>query len=101
MARIATHPGKVLDEEFMKPLGLSANQLGADLRVPANRVSEIVAGRRGVTSDTALRLAQYFSTTDRFWMNLQVAHDLSVAAAENGERIRREVRQREHVMGAA
>lgn len=95
MTRITTHPGEVLHEEFMVPMSISANQLGADLRVPANRISEIVAGRRGVTPDTALRLSEYFGTTDRFWMNLQVAHDLSREQVEHGEKIRREVRHRE------
>ena len=94
MPRITMHPGEVLHEEFMVPMGISANQLGADLRVPANRVSEIVAGRRSVTPDTALRLSEYFGTTDRFWMNLQVAHDLSRAEAEHGAEIRAEVRHR-------
>ena len=81
MARIRTHPGEVLAEEFMKPLGLSARALAAELDVPANRISEIIRQRRGVTADTAIRLARRFGTTPRFWMNLQVAQDLSVAEA--------------------
>ena len=81
MARIRTHPGEVLAEEFMKPTGLSARALAAELDVPANRISEIIRQRRGVTADTAIRLARRFGTTPRFWMNLQVAHDLSVAEA--------------------
>ena len=81
MARIHTHPGEVLAEEFMKPLGLSARALAAELDVPANRITEIIRQRRGVTADTAIRLARRFGTTPRFWMNLQVAHDLSVAEA--------------------
>ena len=81
MARIRTHPGEVLAEEFMKPLGLSARALAAELDVPANRITEIIRQRRGVTADTAIRLARQFGTTPRFWMNLQVAHDLSVAEA--------------------
>ena len=81
MARIRTHPGEVLAEEFMKPLGLSARALAAELGVPANRITEIIRRRRGVTADTATRLARQFGTTPRFWMNLQVAHDLSVAEA--------------------
>ena len=81
MARIRTHPGEVLAEEFMKPLGLSARALAAELDVPANRITEIIRQRRGVTADTAIRLARRFGTTPRFWMNLQVAHDLSVAEA--------------------
>ena len=81
MARIRTHPGEVLAEEFMKPLGLSARALAAELDVPANRITEIIRRRRGATADTAIRLARRFGTTPRFWMNLQVAHDLSVAEA--------------------
>ena len=81
MARIRTHPGEVLAEEFMKPLGLSARALAAELDVPANRITEIIRQRRGVTADTAIRLARRFGTTPRFWMNLQVAYDLSVAEA--------------------
>ena len=81
MARIRTHPGEVLAEEFMKPLGLSARALAAELDVPANRITEIIRRRRGATADTAIRLARQFGTTPRFWMNLQVAHDLSVAEA--------------------
>ncbi len=81
MARIRTHPGEVLAEEFMKPIGLSARALAAELDVPPNRISEIIRQRRGVTADTAIRLARRFGTTPRFWMNLQVAHDLSVAEA--------------------
>jgi addiction module HigA family antidote len=81
MARIRTHPGEVLAEEFMKPLGLSARALAAELDVPANRITEIIRQRRGVTADTAIRLARRFGMTPRFWINLQVAHDLSVAEA--------------------
>lgn len=81
MSRITTHPGEVLREEFMVPLGLSARALSAAIGVPANRVSEIARGRRDVSADTALRLARHFGTTPLFWMNLQVAHDLSKAEA--------------------
>lgn len=94
MTRVTTHPGEILGEEFMRPLGLSANRLAADLRVPANRVSEIVAGRRAVTPDTAIRLGAYFGNTNRFWMNLQVAYDLSATVARAGRQIRSEVRPR-------
>jgi addiction module HigA family antidote len=82
MPRIRTHPGEVLREEFMMPLGLSANRLAAKIDVPANRLSEIVRGRRGVTADTALRLSTRFGTTPQFWLNLQTAHDLSHAEAK-------------------
>lgn len=81
MTRIRTHPGEVLNEEFMRPLGITARQLATALAVPPNRVSDIVRGRRGVTADTALRLSRYFGTTPRFWLNLQAAHDLSMAEA--------------------
>ena len=75
--RIGTHPGEILREEFMHPLDLSANALAMALHVPVTRVSEIVKERRGVTADTAARLARYFGTTARFWLNLQTAYDLS------------------------
>ena len=79
MNRITTHPGEVLREEFMIPLGLSANRLAAMLGVPQNRISEIARERRAMTADTALRLAKCFGTTPEFWMNLQTAHDVSRA----------------------
>lgn len=83
MARIRTHPGEVLSEEFLRPLNLTARQLAAGIGVPGNRVSEIVRGRRSVTADTAIRLSRYLGTTPRFWLNLQAAHDLSLAEANN------------------
>jgi antitoxin HigA-1 len=83
MARIRTHPGEVLQEEFMQPLGLSARALGAAIGVPANRLSDIVRGRRDVSADTAIRLGRYFKTDSRFWLNLQSAHDLSKAESLN------------------
>lgn len=82
MPRIRTHPGEVLREEFMVPLGLSANRLAAEIDVPANRLTEIIRERRSVTADTALRLSTRFGTTPQFWLNLQTAHDLSHAEAE-------------------
>ncbi|MBO6864072.1 MAG: HigA family addiction module antidote protein [Alphaproteobacteria bacterium] len=91
MARIMTHPGEVLREEFMEPLNLSANQLGKLLGIAPNRISDIVRCRRKVTADTALRLAKCFSTTPEFWMNLQLAYDVSVAIHDHGEEIEREV----------
>jgi len=91
MARIRTHPGEVLHEEFMAPFGLSANVLGKMLGVPHNRISDIVRGRRGVTADTALRLAKCFGTSPEFWMNLQMAHDVSKTAIEHGAEIETEV----------
>jgi antitoxin HigA-1 len=94
MARITTHPGEVLREEFMVPLGISANALSRDLDVPPNRITAIVAGERAVTPDTALRLSRYFGTTAQFWLNLQTSHDLSVAEARHGKEIRDRVRPR-------
>ena len=72
------HPGEVLREDFMKPLGLSVNKLALDLHVPATRIGEIVHERRGITADTALRLARYFNTNAEFWLNLQNFYDLEV-----------------------
>jgi len=81
MPRVRTHPGEVLKEDYLAPLGMSARALAAELGVPANRISDILRGERDVTADTALRLARYFGTDPRFWINLQTAHDLSKAAA--------------------
>ena len=85
------HPGEILNEDFMKPLGLSMNKLALDLHVPVTRVAEIVHGRRGITPDTALRLARYFNTSARFWLNLQAAYDLEVAEDELSRTVAREV----------
>ena len=88
MPRIRTHPGEILSEEYLKPLGMSACALADEIGVPGNRITDIIRGRRGVTADTALRLARHFKTSARFWMNAQVGFDLSVAeaAATGGER---------------
>ena len=85
--RIRTHPGEVLREEFMHPMDLSANALAIALHVPVTRISEIVKERRGVTADTAARLARYFGTTARFWLNLQAAYDLSRVEAEKAKEL--------------
>lgn len=82
MPRVRSHPGDILANEYLEPLGMSARALAVDLGVPPNRVTEIVAGRRAVTADTAIRLGRYFGTDPRFWLNLQAAHDLSKAEAE-------------------
>lgn len=92
--RIRTHPGEILREEFLVPLGMSANALARELRVPPNRITAIVNGTRSVTADTALRLARYYGTTPEFWINLQAGHDLSRARAESGREIARAVRPR-------
>jgi addiction module HigA family antidote len=73
------HPGEILLEDFMKPMGISSNKLSRDIDVPANRISEIVAGRRSITADTALRLAKCFGTSAEVWMGLQKDYDLRVA----------------------
>ena len=89
-------PGEILLEEFMKPLGLSANAWALALRVPATRIGDIVRPEkpRGISADTALRLARYFGTSPEFWLNLQSAYDLSVALAEHGPAIERDVHPR-------
>jgi addiction module HigA family antidote len=79
MARLRTHPGEVLREEYLVPLGLSARALARELDVPANRLTEILRGTRDVSADTAIRLGRYFGTDPRFWLNLQAAYDLSKA----------------------
>ncbi|QQS42909.1 MAG: HigA family addiction module antidote protein [Acidobacteriota bacterium] len=85
------HPGEILLEEYMKPLGLSANALSNRLGVTAARVNEIVNGKRGITADTALRLARFFRTTPEFWLNLQKNYELEVAKREVGARILEEI----------
>jgi addiction module HigA family antidote len=86
------HPGEILREEYMGPLGLSINKLARDLYVPVTRISEILNERRGVTADTALRLGRYFGTTAEFWINLQKKFELETAARNAGEEIARQVR---------
>src|ERR1700694_165170 len=88
------HPGEILREEFMKPLEISINQLARDLRVPVTRMSEIVNERRGITADTALRLARYFNNSVQFWMNLQKSYEIEVAERSLGETIARDVQPR-------
>jgi len=85
------HPGEILREEFLLPLGLSANALSLALRVPATRIHEVVRQRRGVTSDTALRLARYFNTTPQFWLNLQTNFNLKQTSIQVGDIILREI----------
>ena len=87
-------PGEFLDEEFMRPLGLSANALALALRVPATRIQAILHGQRAITADTALRLGRYFGTTPEFWMNLQAFYDLDKAKREKLAEITAQVQQR-------
>jgi addiction module HigA family antidote len=86
------HPGEVLMEEFLKPMGLSQNRLALNIGVPARRINEIVLGKRGITADTALRLAKFFGTSAQFWTGLQSQYDLDVAEEKLGGRLDREVR---------
>lgn len=88
------HPSETIREDYLKPLGMSANRLALELRVPATRMTEIVNGRRGVTADTALRLARYFDTTPKFWLNLQASYDLAIAAEAKADEIARTVNPR-------
>jgi len=90
--RITAHPGEVLREEFLKPLGLSVNGLAAGLRVPATRIGAIINGERSVTPDTALRLGRYFCNSPEFWISLQAMHDLTRARVEFGHAIERDIR---------
>ena len=85
------HPGEVLADEFLAPLQLTQYRLAKSLSVPARRINEIVHGTRGVSADTALRLARFFGTSDRFWLNLQAAYDLDVERDRLGSRLEREV----------
>ena len=85
------HPGETIREDYLKPIGMSANKLALELRVPATRMTEIVNGRGGITADTALRLARYFSTTPRFWLNLQASYELAKAAEARLAEIQRAV----------
>ena len=87
-------PGEILYEEFLLPLGISMNALARSLAIPPNRISEIVAGRRGISADTALRLSKFFGTSAELWMNLQADHDLRLARRERGAEIDAHVRPR-------
>ena len=85
------HPGEVLQEEFLKPLGISQYRLARDINVAPRRINEIIHGKRAISADTALRLARYFRTSDRFWLNLQARYDLEVERDRLGPRLEREV----------
>jgi addiction module HigA family antidote len=88
------HPGEILKEDLMKPLGLTVSGLARELKVPVNRLSEIVNGRRALNADAALRLSRYFGNTAEFWINLQTTYDLRVTIHSSASRIEREVRPR-------
>jgi addiction module HigA family antidote len=91
------HPGEILREEFMAPLGLSMNKMAMDLRVPVTRVADIVNERRGITADTALRFARYFKNSPNFWMNLQTRYELETAQDEISAKVERDVQPLETV----
>ncbi len=88
------HPGEILRDEFLKPMGLSVYELANAIKVPRSRANDIVRGRRAITTDTALRLGRYFGTTAAFWINLQACHDLDVADRSLRKKIEREVAPR-------
>jgi addiction module HigA family antidote len=85
------HPGEILLEEFLVPLGISQYRVAKDISVPPRRINEVVRGQRSITADTALRLARYFRTTERFWLNLQTRYDLEVQKDRLGDRLEREI----------
>lgn len=87
------HPGEVLWEEFLKPMGISQNRLALNIGVSPRRINEIVLGKRGITADTALRLAKFFGISAEFWLGLQSQYDLDVTAEELGKRLEQEVRK--------
>ncbi len=86
------HPGEVLLEEFLKPMGLSQNKVALSIGVPSRRINEIVLGKRGVTADTALRLGRYFDMSPQFWLGLQMDYDLDITADKLAKRLEQEVR---------
>ena len=86
------HPGEILLDEFLKPLGISQYRLAKDVSVPPRRINEIVRGSRAITADTALRLARFFGTSERFWLNLQTRYALEVEKVRLGNRLEREIR---------
>jgi len=88
------HPGEILREEFLVPMGMTAHALALELKVPAPRINDIVRERRAITPDTALRLARYFGTTPQFWMNLQSSYDLKITERAAGSAIVRQVHAR-------
>ena len=85
------HPGEILMEEFLRPMGISQYRLAVDISVPPRRINEIVHGKRAITADTCLRLARYFGISEQFWMNLQSRYDLEIARGSLGDRLAREV----------
>jgi antitoxin HigA-1 len=88
------HPGEVLQQEFIEPMGMTQNKLAMELHVPARRINEIVLGKRSITADTALRLSRYFKNSARFWLGLQMDFDIDIAEDKIDDKIRREIQPR-------
>lgn len=88
------HPGEILKADFLEPLQMSVNALSRCVKVPRARLNDIVRGRRGITADTAMRLARYFGVSEQFWMNLQTHYELEMAKVANGDRLQREIKPR-------
>jgi addiction module HigA family antidote len=88
------HPGAILRDEFLSPMGLTAYRLAKEIKVPLTRVAAILAGKRSITAETALRLSRYFGQSESFWLSLQAAHDLDVARARHGKTIKRDIAPR-------
>jgi addiction module HigA family antidote len=86
------HPGEILLEEYLKPMGISQYRLAKDINVDPRRINEIIHGQRSITADTALRLARYFGTSERFWLNLQSRYDLELQKMELGDKLEKEVK---------
>jgi antitoxin HigA-1 len=91
------HPGEILLEEFLIPMGISQYRLAQDITVPARRINEIVLGKRTITADTALRLSEYFGLSERFWLNLQIRYNLEVEKNKLKDRLKKEVKKYRHV----
>lgn len=87
------HPGEILMEEFLKPMGMSQNKIAMDIRVPPRRINEIILGKRRITPDTALRLAKYFHMSPQFWLGLQMDYDLDIADDQYSDKINKEVNE--------
>ncbi|HEX7180332.1 MAG TPA: HigA family addiction module antitoxin [Thermoanaerobaculia bacterium] len=92
------HPGEILLEEFLRPMGISQYRLAKSISVPARRINEVVQGKRNITADTALRLSRFFGTSERFWLNLQIRYDLEVEKDRLGDRLETEIIQHAHAL---
>lgn len=93
--RPPVHPGTVLKMDLLEPSGMSINRLAKELHVPANRLSQIVQGKRGITADTSLRLARYFGFTPEYWLNMQTHYDLEIIRRQSIRKIEREIKPRQ------